>query len=394
MMMQPDFLRTLRSLEKESHSTFPISALLAFCMFGAWLCWSSLSRVAVLEVSERGRVEVMSPPLQLSAPVAGRLTVFSLSLNRQVERGEVLAELDSTVERRRLAEEQARLAGFDAELLTLRREIDALKQAQSAEQQAARMSGLVAAARLEEASRRTAQAEEVAERYRRLAGAAAEIEVRRTQAEAGQQQAGRTVMRVEEQRLRRDRRALKLKGWVRIEELERELTALAGRRSTTAAGLAIIEAEISRRVLRAPVSGFIDAVAPLGPGSFVQAGDVLGLLLPKAELHVVAMYQPAGAFGRIAPGQRAWMRLSGFPFTQFGRLPLRVVRRANELREGLVRVELAVDPSRTFPVPLQHGLPGTVDIEVERISPMRLILRTVGKLGTRHDQTFTAEPSR
>lgn len=392
--MPPDFFRTLRALERGKTHSFPLSAILALGLIGAWLTWFTLSRVAVLEVSERSRVEVQSPPLRLTAPVAGRLTLFLLSLNRRVERGEVVAEIDCTVERQRLREEQARRTGLDAELLTLQREIDALKQAQDAEQQVARMSSLIAAARFEEAARRTAQAEEVAERYRRLAGAAAEIDVRRTWSEAGQEQAARTALRAEERRLRRERRALRLKGGVRIEELERQRTALSSRCSTSAAAIEIIEAEIARHVLRAPVAGFIDAVAPLGLGAFVQAGDTLGVLLPTAGLHVVAMYQPAGAFGRIAPGQRAWMRLSGFPFTQFGRLPLRVTRRANEVQDGLVRVELTVDPSIPFPVPLQHGLPGTVDIEVERISPLRLILRTLGSLGTRNDQTPAAESVR
>ena len=30
-------------------------------------------------------------------------------------------------------------------------------------------------------------------------------------------------------------------------------------------------------------------------------------------------------------------------------------------------------------IPLQHGLPGTVEVEVERVSPATLVLREVGK---------------
>lgn len=382
--MHTEFSKTLRALENEHRRASPWGVLLAVFLLGTWLGWAGLSRVAVLEVSERARVEVESPPLSLSAPVAGRLTLLRLSLNQRVERGQVLAELDSSIERRHLQEEQVRLANLDAELSTLRRELDALRAAQRAEQQVARLSGRVADARLEEAIRRVAQAEDVAARYRKLEGAAAEADIRRTQAEAGQQQAAQTTRQVEAARQRGDQRMLKLNAQVRLEALDREQAVLAGRRATTAAVIATLEAEIERRTLRAPALGYIDAVAPLGIGAFVQAGDSLGVLLPLAPLHVVASYQPSAAFGRIAPGQYAWMRLAGFPFTQYGRLPLRVMRRANETREGLVRVELTIDTATPFAVPLQHGLPGAVDIEVERVSPLRLILRTVGKLGTAH----------
>ena len=389
--MPPDFFRTLRSLDNDPHRGRSGTALLALVLFAAWLTWGTMAQVAVLEVSERGRVEVETPPLPLSAPVAGRLTLFKLALNQRVESGQIVAELDSSIERQRLAEEAARLTGLEAELQTLRRELEALRQAQRAEQQVARLSDRVAMARVNEAGQRTAQAEEVAARYQKLVGSAAEIEIRRTQSEAGQKRAAQAVVRVEAKRLRRDRRALKLRGLVRIEELERELAVLATRKSTTAAGIATVQAEIDRRVLRAPVTGFIDAVMPLGTGAFVQAGDTLGLLLPVARLHIVALYQPAAAFGRIVPGQRAWMRLSGFPFTQYGRLALVVTHRANELRDGLVRVELAMDPSIPFSVPLQHGLPGVVDIEIERISPIRLLLRAVGTLGTQRGPTVSME---
>ena len=54
-------------------------------------------------------------------------------------------------------------------------------------------------------------------------------------------------------------------------------------------------------------------------------------------------------------------------------------RLASEVRAGRVRVELDVLPSDTE-VPLQHGLPGTLEVEVERTSPLVLVLRAAGKM--------------
>jgi len=57
-----------------------------------------------------------------------------------------------------------------------------------------------------------------------------------------------------------------------------------------------------------------------------------------------------------------------------------------EMKERMLRGELylADDPElavdhATSRIPLQHGLPGTVEIELERASPLALILRGAGK---------------
>ena len=60
-----------------------------------------------------------------------------------------------------------------------------------------------------------------------------------------------------------------------------------------------------------------------------------------------------------------------------------VTRVATEPLDGRIRVELGLDQEVTFPVPLQHGLPGTLEVEVERISPAALVLRAAGKAVSR-----------
>jgi membrane fusion protein (multidrug efflux system) len=74
------------------------------------------------------------------------------------------------------------------------------------------------------------------------------------------------------------------------------------------------------------------------------------------------------------------MRLDGFPWAQYGSIPATVSRVAGEVRDGQVRVELGITPTAAFRVPLQHGLPGSVEIEVERLTPAALLLRTAGRL--------------
>lgn len=54
-------------------------------------------------------------------------------------------------------------------------------------------------------------------------------------------------------------------------------------------------------------------------------------------------------------------------------------RVATEIRDNLVRVEFAPAAFRNADLLLQHCLPGAVEVELERVSPATLVLRTVGQ---------------
>jgi hypothetical protein len=72
----------------------------------------------------------------------------------------------------------------------------------------------------------------------------------------------------------------------------------------------------------------------------------------------------------------AHKQVRGFPWTQYG------IVSANEVQNGRARVELAVRSDAVPPIPLQHGLPETVEVEVDCVSPAALILCTAGLLLT------------
>jgi hypothetical protein len=99
-------------------------------------------------------------------------------------------------------------------------------------------------------------------------------------------------------------------------------------------------------------------------------------------LKIMTDFLPPAALGRIQPGQPARLRLDGFPWMQYGAVSATVASVASEVRDGWVRVELAVRPDAAPPIPLQHGLPGTVEVEVDHVSPATLVLRTAGPLFT------------
>jgi multidrug resistance efflux pump len=140
------------------------------------------------------------------------------------------------------------------------------------------------------------------------------------------------------------------------------------------ADIARLELEVERHIVRSPVDGALGSVAVLQPGAVVAAGLQIATVVPDGELQVIAAYGPS-AIGRLAPGQPARLKLDGFPWTRWGTVAARVTRVASEVRDGAVRVELAIEPGAT--IPLAHGMTGTVEVEVERVSPATLVLRSL-----------------
>src|SRR5207245_2030376 len=103
----------------------------------------------------------------------------------------------------------------------------------------------------------------------------------------------------------------------------------------------------------------------------------LASIVPFARLKIVAQF-PEAAIGRVKAGQPAQMRLAGFSWVEFGTVPATVLLAASEARDGKVRVELEPRLRSKTEISLQHGLPGSVEVLVERVSPVRLVLRNAG----------------
>jgi multidrug resistance efflux pump len=95
---------------------------------------------------------------------------------------------------------------------------------------------------------------------------------------------------------------------------------------------------------------------------------------------IVAEFAPAAVLGRVRPGQPARLRLAGFPWAQYGSVEATVSRVASEVRDNLVRVELTPRGTTRPQLPMQHGLPGTVEVVVDRVAPALMLLRASGQM--------------
>jgi membrane fusion protein (multidrug efflux system) len=278
-------------------------------------------------------------------------------------------------------EARARLTALMAQRQARRQELTAEEAAQQDERRAARVALDEARARYCEAEVAARAATEQADIFVRLdaRGLASRLELLRTKADADQKRAAADALRLAISRLESDQRTKDSDRTARITQFAREVTQLDGDIHTAEATLARLAHTIDQTRLRAPITGHLGEVATLQPGAVVRQGDMLGVVLPAGALQVVASFLPAIALGRVQPGQSARLRLDGFPWAQYGSLAGIVTSVATEARDGVIRVELRLAEETQTAIPLQHGLPGSVEVEVERVSPAALVLREVGK---------------
>jgi membrane fusion protein (multidrug efflux system) len=379
------FRRTNFSLERDHGMISTIILLSALALGTAWIAWAFLARITRFEVSDSARLEVMSASYPIQAGVAGRLVSNHLVLGRQVIAGEVVAELDDRPEQLSLEEERTRAAAFEPQMAALRDQMQAESMGGQDEQKVLSFNVEAAQAELRQAEAQTASSAKEADRAERLRkeGIIAEAEVQRAETDLQTKRAAEENLRAALARLTPEQAVRNTDRELKLRELAGEIAKVNADWTASLATVRRLEYDVERRKIRAAVGGRLGECAVLRPGTQISEGQQLGLIVPAGNLQITAEFEPSAALGKLRPGQSAVMRLQGFPWAQYGTVPAQVKQVGSEIRDGKVRVELDVN-GRTPQIPLQHGLPGSVEVAIERISPVALILRSAGDMAGAH----------
>ena len=374
------FARSAASIGRDGFRIEALIGALAVAVVGTWLAWFLLAEIPVYEVTAAGRIEVVHSAHHIDAPASGRVVAAAAALGRRVEAGEVLFELDADAERLDADEQRALISSVEAQRDALQREIDAAEAALAAAVGSLEVAVEEARARQQAsravASRSRQQASEAGALARR--GLISRAERRDAAARARESSAAARAQTLAAERARLEREAELDEHRLQLEELRRARAALDGQLETGRVKLRRLEREIERRTLRAPVSGVVGEAANLPIGSLVAEGDRLATVVPDGELRVVGAFTPR-VLGRIRRGQIALFRPEAFPSTQYGAVRARVEHVSSEVRDGAIRVELALLADAGSAIPQQHGLPGVIEVEVERVSPAALVWRALGR---------------
>jgi membrane fusion protein (multidrug efflux system) len=293
----------------------------------------------------------------------------------------VLLELDASPERLARSEALAKMVPSSQQLDSLNDELTAEERALAGERGSAEAAIAEAVAKAHEYA---VAAEFAVEESKRLAdlqarGLVSDLDALRGRKLSEERQSEAHASDFAARRITQDLGAKEQDRLARIARLKNEIAVIHGGRSEAVAASDRLEYQIEQRQVRAPVNGTLGEIATLKLGAMVQSGDRICTIIPDGVLKVVAFFAPSVALGRVRDGQPARVRLEGFPWTQYGSAQAAVSHVSGELRDGQIRVELALANHSDSAIPFQHGLPAEVDVEIEQISPAALVLRGVGR---------------
>lgn len=386
--MATPFSRTLHELEADRSWRQLVTAGVGALFLLAWLGWFVKARVPSYVEADTARLEVISGVFRVEAPRAGLVTASRLQLAQTVVAGQVLLELDATKHQLERRVENRQLKAMKRERAALQRELKAAEKRLSELELRTQARLSEAGAGLVRLEAEAALAAEEAERASKLAAAGllSSSELAQRQMHARRTRGALQVQRQTLEHVKADHRVQRQNVLGDIAEIEGRLGLLDIRMEGAEGrieGLRKEEEELLR--IRAPVDGRVGELATLKPGAVLEEGDFIASIVPDGRLHAIAHVRPREAVGRIRVGQRAWVRPLEPPTLR--RLPARVTRVGNEPRAGSLRVELALQgvPTSALEVlpqdgsVLGHGLPVAVEIEVERVAPMVLVFRAVGR---------------
>lgn len=387
--MPSDFRQTssaLRIDQEHGHRALVLLAALGGLLVLVGL-WGLLARVPLYAVSELARVQARDEVHPVDTAVSGRVMAVNLPLGGAVRAGDVLISLDATDVDLRLEDARATERGLTAQISALEAELAAREEALATTSVLGRASQSEARAARSETLAEATYATRERERTDLLwqAGVVAEAEAERANATLVQKQAQvsardhrLTVLSTETRRDVADRRA-------QNQSLRRSLAELLAERDRAGVGVKRLEVESARHTVRAPIDGLLGQVRAPQVGSVVAAGQTVAVVTPETALELVADFAPASAIGRVRPGQRARMRVTGFPWTQYGMLSATVSAVSSEVADGRIRVKLALDDRSAAAIPRRHGLIGEVEIELDEVSPATLVARAAGQLFERSE---------
>lgn len=384
-MPETAFARTFRRLLADRGGLSRTLVVLALFELGGWLWWAVRSQVTLYEVSPESRLELESATYPVQSPLLGRVVRANLFVEQKVQRNEVLVEIDAAPQQLQIQQENVRIQGFEREMNGLRSEVDAEINAREDERKSALLSSEEMSNRVREAEAacKYADAELLRQQKLQANGLIPVRDLEEAESDARQSRSALEAVQSAAKRLPQEQITRDRERDVRIQRLQAQIEALREQIDTATAGLRGLRYEVERRQIRAPVDGRVGEAAVLRPGAVVNEAESLASIIPAGRLRAVAQFPADAALGRIREGQTATLRLDGYPWAEFGVVNAIVIHVAQEIRDGKVRVELDIHPDLGFRGRLEHGMPGSIEVAVEHISPLALVLRAAGQWLTR-----------
>ena len=373
------FRSTLQSLAIDHARDSRVATAVVVAAAVAWSIWSAAASIPIYATSDRARLESPQSTYRIVPAVEGRISRADLQLGQTVRKGEVLVELDSAAPRNALDEGLARVDALRQDVAALDRQIEADVRAVQADRARQHLAIREAAAAADEGAAQLEAARRQSDDLVKLraGGLVADATASAAVQEAKARLARFNTLDLARQQRESARLAADAEAQSTLAARQAQRTRAEGDVAVAERAIAQLRHEIELRRIVAPVSGRIGELQNVHVGSFVSAGAGLGTVVPDESLRIAADLAPE-LMTRVRAGQAARFRFEGLSTLTHGSLSAVVTQIGTEVRNGTFEVILA--PASQTGAPLMHGARGSIDIEVERLSPLNLLLRRVGGL--------------
>lgn len=377
--MASAFTRTLRSIDADRMRAPMSLVALALVLAALWVGWATMSRAPVYVVSKEARVESSQAVAPVEVTEPGRVVKTYLVLGKAVKEGDVLVELDPSLEVQRMVEQQTKID-------TIQARIEVLKEQSGVREEISKWQEKVSQAQSAVAAARSKAAAASLEREKKMLSMSDRLSKEQLQSAmdhlAAQNQAGARNDLLEAARAEASQSAIATglesrRTVLQISEVKRSIVELEGERRLAESTLMLLKAQLERRTVRAPASGVLGNVSTLQVGAVVGPGRPLATIVPTTDLRVIGYYNAGESVGRVREGQPVYYRFEGFAWTQFGIGKGTVTRVASEPSNSLVRVEMSIRADSVPAIPLQHGLALAAEVEIENVTPSTYLIRTL-----------------
>jgi multidrug resistance efflux pump len=141
-------------------------------------------------------------------------------------------------------------------------------------------------------------------------------------------------------------------------------------------------------LIKSPVTGVMTYTSVWSEKQEVKTGDLIGTVIPQGAISIIAKAViPTAGFGKVEVGQRVNIKLSGFPFMEFGMLRghIRSVSLVPEEKGYVAEIDLEEGMTSSYKENLKfiQQMDGTAEIITK---DLRLIYRFVNPLKALFDK--------
>lgn len=141
---------------------------------------------------------------------------------------------------------------------------------------------------------------------------------------------------------------------------------------------------------KSPVKGRITYTSVWSENQEVKVGELIGTVIPHGDLTIIAKAViPTAGFGKVEVGQKVNIKLSGFPYMQFGMLKgrIRAISLVPEEKGYVAEIELTGGMTSSYRENLRfiQQMDGTAEIITK---DLRMIYRFINPLRALFDQNL------